>query len=144
MGDSVEVYLDAGATPGNTPSTIIDATELVAGTGPLRVLREGVIDRAALEAVAPGAFDEPEPDETAVPTEYAFLTDPDEPAASDEPDEPAVPPRADASGAPAVPAQPGASGAPREPAAPDRSPDDLGEPAAREPVAGGSAKQPDA
>jgi tRNA threonylcarbamoyl adenosine modification protein (Sua5/YciO/YrdC/YwlC family) len=65
LGDAVQVYLDAGATPGALPSTIVDATALAAGTGPLRILREGVILREALETVVPGAFDdmpEPEPE----------------------------------------------------------------------------------
>lgn len=62
LGDSIAVYLDAGATPGPDPSTIIDATALVDGTGPLRVLREGVISREQLEAVAPEAFSIPEAD----------------------------------------------------------------------------------
>jgi L-threonylcarbamoyladenylate synthase len=56
LGESIQVYLDAGPTPGPLPSTIIDATGLVDGTGPLRVLREGVILKEALEAVAPEAF----------------------------------------------------------------------------------------
>jgi L-threonylcarbamoyladenylate synthase len=77
LGDSVAVYLDAGATSGPLPSTIIDATRLVDGSGPLVVLREGVILREALEAVAPEAFSVPEaPD------------DPDEPDEPDEPDRP--------------------------------------------------------
>ncbi|MFD1721682.1 L-threonylcarbamoyladenylate synthase [Amnibacterium endophyticum] len=86
LGDAVDVYLDAGSTPGALPSTIIDATGLVDGTGPLVVLREGAILAEALQAVVPEAFiaaepepesqDEPEPqDETAVP---------DDPAADDE------------------------------------------------------------
>jgi L-threonylcarbamoyladenylate synthase len=56
LGESIEVYLDAGATPGPLPSTIVDATGLVDGSGPLVVLREGVILRDALEAAVPEAF----------------------------------------------------------------------------------------
>jgi L-threonylcarbamoyladenylate synthase len=56
LGESVDVYLDAGATPGPLPSTIVDATGLVDGSGPLVVLREGVILREALEAAVPEAF----------------------------------------------------------------------------------------
>ncbi|MGT2424751.1 L-threonylcarbamoyladenylate synthase [Amnibacterium kyonggiense] len=56
LGDAIDVYLDAGATPGALPSTIVDATGLVDESGPLRVLREGVILREALEAVVPEAF----------------------------------------------------------------------------------------
>lgn len=60
LGESIEVYLDAGATAGPLPSTIVDATALVDASGPLRVLREGVILREALEAVVPEAFAVPE------------------------------------------------------------------------------------
>jgi L-threonylcarbamoyladenylate synthase len=56
LGDSVEVYLDGGATPGSVPSTIIDATALVAGTGPVRIVRSGVLSDDALRVVAPAAF----------------------------------------------------------------------------------------
>ncbi len=62
LGDSIEVYLDDGPTPGPLPSTIVDATALAAGTGPLVVLREGVLLREALEAVAPEAFQAPQPE----------------------------------------------------------------------------------
>lgn len=47
LGDAVELYLDAGAAPGGVASTIVDATG-----GPLRVLRAGAIDLAALNRVA--------------------------------------------------------------------------------------------
>jgi len=49
LGDSVEVVLDAGPTPGPVPSTIVDAT------GPRgRLLRLGAVDLARLnEIVAP-------------------------------------------------------------------------------------------
>jgi len=60
LGDSVEVYLDAGETSGPLPSTIVDATALVDGSGPLKVLREGVITREQLEAAVPEAFVVPE------------------------------------------------------------------------------------
>jgi tRNA threonylcarbamoyl adenosine modification protein (Sua5/YciO/YrdC/YwlC family) len=80
LGDSIAVYLDAGATPGPDPSTIVDATALVDGTGPLRVLREGVISREQLEAVVPEAFSLPETEEP----EPAVATA-DEAAAADEP-----------------------------------------------------------
>jgi tRNA A37 threonylcarbamoyladenosine synthetase subunit TsaC/SUA5/YrdC len=48
LGDSVDVYLDAGATPGTVASTIIDATgdELV-------VVRQGVITLEQLREVIP-------------------------------------------------------------------------------------------
>jgi L-threonylcarbamoyladenylate synthase len=56
LGDSIDVYLDGGATSGPLPSTIVDATGLVDESGPLRILREGLILREALEAVVPEAF----------------------------------------------------------------------------------------
>ena len=43
LGESIEVYLDAGPTAGATPSTILDATALALGRGPLRILRAGAI-----------------------------------------------------------------------------------------------------
>jgi tRNA threonylcarbamoyl adenosine modification protein (Sua5/YciO/YrdC/YwlC family) len=47
LGDSVEVYLDGGPASVGVPSTIVDVT----GKN-LRILREGVISRAELEALA--------------------------------------------------------------------------------------------
>lgn len=62
LGESVAVYLDAGRVgteyaaigdrPGDTSSTIIDATELSAPDGRLRIVRSGVISRDRLAAVA--------------------------------------------------------------------------------------------
>ena len=43
FGDRVDLYLDAGPVPGEPASTVIDAR------GPLRVLRAGAIDAAAIE-----------------------------------------------------------------------------------------------
>ena len=54
LGDSVAVYLDAGPTPGLTPSTIVDATG-----ASMRVLRFGVLDLAALREVADVEAPEP-------------------------------------------------------------------------------------
>ncbi|MWB99294.1 L-threonylcarbamoyladenylate synthase [Agromyces seonyuensis] len=62
LGDSVAVYLDGGAAgtgyeaigerPGDTSSTIVDATGLAAGgSGLLRIVRAGVISREALAGV---------------------------------------------------------------------------------------------
>ena len=55
FGDAVAVYLDAGRSPEDAlSSTIVDATALeqpAEGTGLLRVLRWGAVDRAALKAV---------------------------------------------------------------------------------------------
>jgi len=48
LGDSVDVYLDAGATPGSVPSTIIDATG-----DHLVVVRQGVITLEQLREVIP-------------------------------------------------------------------------------------------
>jgi len=45
LGNGVDLILDAGETPGKLGSTVIDVT-----VHPIRVLREGVIDREALEA----------------------------------------------------------------------------------------------
>src|SRR3954471_19703728 len=39
LGDSIAVYLDGGPTPGSVPSTILDATGLATGDGPLRIVR---------------------------------------------------------------------------------------------------------
>lgn len=60
LGDVVDVYLDNGSTPGAVPSTIIDATALVDGTGPLRIVRLGVLSEEELKAVAPEAFERPD------------------------------------------------------------------------------------
>ena len=59
LGDSVAVYLDGGAAGSryeavdgrDSSSTIVDATALAAGTGPLRILRHGVISAEQLRAV---------------------------------------------------------------------------------------------
>lgn len=48
LGDAVAVYLEAGPTSDDTPSTIVD----VSGAVP-RVLRDGAISLAALQAVIP-------------------------------------------------------------------------------------------
>jgi tRNA threonylcarbamoyl adenosine modification protein (Sua5/YciO/YrdC/YwlC family) len=60
LGESIAVYLDAGPTAGSTPSTIVDATALAAGTGPLRILRAGALDEATLRDFVPEAFAVPE------------------------------------------------------------------------------------
>lgn len=80
LGDSIDVYLDAGATSGPLPSTIVDVTGLVDGTGPLVVLREGVILIEALQAAVPEAFIVPE-----------RAVEPAEPEQADEPQQPAEP-----------------------------------------------------
>jgi L-threonylcarbamoyladenylate synthase len=67
LGDVVDVYLDNGSTPGALPSTIIDATALADGTGPLRIVRLGVLSEEELKAVAPEAFERPEQSEDTEP-----------------------------------------------------------------------------
>jgi tRNA threonylcarbamoyl adenosine modification protein (Sua5/YciO/YrdC/YwlC family) len=63
LGDSVAVYLDAGASETGVASTIVDATSLVGGAEPIvRVLREGAVDRAKLRTVL-GDLLEPDPEE---------------------------------------------------------------------------------
>lgn len=65
LGDSVSVYLDDGPSMTGVPSTIIDATALThGGTGLVRILRHGVIDRDQL-AKELGDLLEPEPSEDA-------------------------------------------------------------------------------
>ena len=64
LGDSVAVYLDDGpagvsyseADVVETSSTIVDATDLAAGTGGLRILRHGVISEERIRALVPDAF----------------------------------------------------------------------------------------
>ncbi|GAA1944280.1 L-threonylcarbamoyladenylate synthase [Agromyces allii] len=61
LGESVAVYLDGGAAgvdydaigerPGDTSSTIIDATGLTGGSGTIRIVRAGVISRERIAAV---------------------------------------------------------------------------------------------
>ncbi|MFD5214526.1 L-threonylcarbamoyladenylate synthase [Microbacterium sp. NPDC058345] len=54
LGDSVAVYLEEGYSETGVPSTIVDATSLVAGgdeTPAVRVLREGAVSREQLAEV---------------------------------------------------------------------------------------------
>ncbi|MCU1475043.1 MAG: threonylcarbamoyl-AMP synthase [Amnibacterium sp.] len=85
LGDVVDVYLDNGSTPGAVPSTIVDATALADGTGPLRIVRLGVISEEDLRAVAAEAFDLPEaaPENPDEPDEVLAET-PDAPQPSDQ------------------------------------------------------------
>jgi tRNA threonylcarbamoyl adenosine modification protein (Sua5/YciO/YrdC/YwlC family) len=46
LGTAVDLILDGGPAPGNTPSTVIDCTKT-----PARILREGAVTRSALAAV---------------------------------------------------------------------------------------------
>jgi tRNA threonylcarbamoyl adenosine modification protein (Sua5/YciO/YrdC/YwlC family) len=64
LGDSVAIYLDGGAAGGayagvgidESSSTIVDATALATGTGPLRILRHGVITEDQLRSVVGDSF----------------------------------------------------------------------------------------
>lgn len=44
LGDALDLIVDAGPTPGGRPSTVIDVQ------GPIRILRDGAIDRDAIVA----------------------------------------------------------------------------------------------
>lgn len=65
LEDAVAVYLDGGPVGGShaergvteTSSTIVDATPLVSGSGPMRILRHGVISDLRLREVLPDAFE---------------------------------------------------------------------------------------
>ncbi len=46
LGSAVDLILDGGPAPGNTPSTVIDCT-----AQPARILRQGAVTRSALAAV---------------------------------------------------------------------------------------------
>jgi L-threonylcarbamoyladenylate synthase len=59
LGDSVTVYLDGGATPGALPSTIVDATGLVSGTGRLRIVRSGALPTESIRAIVGDALEDP-------------------------------------------------------------------------------------
>lgn len=78
LGDTVAVYLDGGPTPGSQPSTIVDFSDGAEGL----VLRAGVLDLERLREVVPGikehqppapaedaAVQEPQPEESAEPTD---------------------------------------------------------------------------
>ncbi|CAG7616202.1 Putative threonylcarbamoyl-AMP synthase [Leucobacter soli] len=60
LGDSIAVYLDAGDVVGDgSASTIVDATELTAEGGSLRVLREGGVSRERIAELLPRVTIEP-------------------------------------------------------------------------------------
>ena len=44
LGDALDLIIDAGPTPGGRPSTVIDVR------GPIRIIREGAIERGAIVA----------------------------------------------------------------------------------------------
>jgi len=52
LGETVAVYLDGGPTPGDTPSTIVDAT-----SEPPRIVRHGAIPAASLRDIWPSIED---------------------------------------------------------------------------------------
>ena len=88
LGDTVAVYLDAGPTPGSTPSTIVDFSVSTLGT----LLRAGAISIDELHEVARfiQVEEEPEPASEPVP-EADPLTDADEAVESAESAEPGEP-----------------------------------------------------
>jgi tRNA A37 threonylcarbamoyladenosine synthetase subunit TsaC/SUA5/YrdC len=51
LGDSVHVYLEAGAPPVGEASTIIDLTPISRGTGLARILRLGAVSAGQLRDV---------------------------------------------------------------------------------------------
>lgn len=57
LGDSAAVYLDGGPSSSGTASTIVDATGLTDSGGTLTIVREGVISREALRAIAGDALE---------------------------------------------------------------------------------------
>jgi tRNA A37 threonylcarbamoyladenosine synthetase subunit TsaC/SUA5/YrdC len=82
LGTSVAVYLDGGVAglgyeaigdrPGDTSSTIVDATAFAGNGGKLHIVRNGVISREAIAAVvgdalAPAATDAAATDAAATP-----------------------------------------------------------------------------
>ena len=45
LGDTLDLIVDAGSTPGGLPSTVIDIR------GPIRIIRDGLIERGAIAAL---------------------------------------------------------------------------------------------
>ncbi|HVL61121.1 MAG TPA: L-threonylcarbamoyladenylate synthase, partial [Microbacterium sp.] len=98
LGDSVTVYLDGGPAgegyeaigerPGDTSSTIVDATGLAVDGGVMRIVRAGVISRERIAEVVGEDMLAPV-GEAATDDPFAEATDEgaasDEPAASDDP-----------------------------------------------------------
>ncbi|MGI9823244.1 L-threonylcarbamoyladenylate synthase [Agromyces sp. Marseille-Q5079] len=100
LGDSVAVYLDGGPAgtgyeaigerPGDTSSTIVDATGLTADGGVLRIVRAGVISRERIaevvgeELLAPAAEAPGVADAVGAPPASGSATEGAEPAASDD------------------------------------------------------------
>ena len=84
LGNRVQVYLDAGTTPGETPSTIIDFVSTSLG----KVVRQGALSLELIHEVAPfvEGIESPEESATLADASEPADTDPVE-AASDAPDE---------------------------------------------------------
>ncbi len=90
LGDAIDVYLDAGRTPGTVASTIVDCS------GPmLRVVRAGVITTARLREVVPGIVvaedtvtSRSDPGDSDDPEEVDRTTEPQEPTEPDSTDQP--------------------------------------------------------
>lgn len=135
LGESVTVYLDGGPAgdayeaigerPGDTSSTIVDATSLSADGGLLRIVRAGVISRERIAEVVGEELIAPAAGEAAAATEPVAS----EEAAATEPvapDEPAAPEEAAAT----EPAATDEPAAPEEPVASDRTTADDGADAA--------------
>ncbi|BDZ53625.1 L-threonylcarbamoyladenylate synthase [Agromyces marinus] len=94
LGDRVAVYLDGGAAgtaydaigerPGDTSSTIVDATGLGPdGTGALRIVRAGVISRERIAAVVGEEALTPEGAPEAAPGDSGVAPEASAPAADD-------------------------------------------------------------
>ncbi|MDQ0895529.1 L-threonylcarbamoyladenylate synthase [Agromyces ramosus] len=99
LGDSVAVYLDGGTAgsdyepigerPGDTSSTIVDATGIRDGEGTLRIVRAGVISRERIAAVVGDELLAPEASASTAASASAVASEPSgasaSPAASDSP-----------------------------------------------------------
>ncbi len=84
LRDSVAVYLDGGPSTHGVASTIVDATGLVGGTRPVRVLRDGAVSRQRLRDVL-GELLEPDDPDAPLPGDGARRDEPagDGPASGD-------------------------------------------------------------
>lgn len=75
LRDSVAVYLDGGPSTHGVASTIVDATGLVGGTRPVRVLRDGAVSRQRLRDVL-GELLEPDDPDAPLPGDGARRDEP--------------------------------------------------------------------
>ncbi len=77
LGDAVSVYLDGGEVGSgyervegrDSSSTIVDATALAAGAGPLRILRHGVVSADRLREVVGEALERQDAEPTGTPSD---------------------------------------------------------------------------